>query len=155
MRSVPSILVLLTFLAILASGSPARARELSPGVYEWLDDQVQPGAIYRYRARFDSEGATRFTAASDPVRIPGAVEFALRSPRGAVGPGWPVLLAGNVAPGSHARVELVDVRGRVVARRPVSGAFEIALEPRGASAGIYFARLVQGERSAVLRLVRL
>jgi len=131
------------------------ARELSPEVYEWLDDQVQPGATYRYRARFDSEGATRFTAASDPVHIPGSVEFALRSPRGAVGRGWPVLLAGQVAPGSQARVELVDVRGRVVARRSVSGAFEIALEPRGSSAGIYFARLVQGESSAVLRLVRL
>ena len=109
---------------------------------------------YRYRARFESEGATRFTAASDPVRIPGAVEFALRSPRGAVGRGWPVVLAGHVAAGAPARVELVDVRGRVVARRSVSGPFEIALEPAGASAGIYFARLVQGDRTVTLKLVR-
>ena len=86
--------------------------------------------------------------------VPGAVEFALRAAGGGVGRGWPVTLEGQVRTGIPARVELIDVTGRVVQRREVPGAFTASVAPLRASAGIYFARLIQGDRSSVLKLVR-
>jgi len=130
------------------------AREISPGMYEWIDEGVVPGTAYRYRARYTSDGADRITAMSEAVLVPGSVEFALRAPGGAVGGGWPVVLEGRVPPGESARVELVNIAGRVVSRRAVTGAFRTSLAPIRSSAGIYFARLVQGEHTATIKLVR-
>jgi hypothetical protein len=130
------------------------AREVSPGTYEWIDERVVPGTSYRYRGRYTADGEERITAVSQAMLVPGAVEFALTAPGAAVGRGWPVALEGRVVPGISARVELVDIAGRVVARRAVSGAFSASLAPQRPTAGIYFARLVQGDRTSILKLVR-
>jgi hypothetical protein len=58
---------------------------------------------------------------------------------------------------ARASLELIDVRGRVVARREVGalgeGSHSVALEGSSRSAGIYFVRLKQGSRSASERVV--
>jgi hypothetical protein len=136
------------------------ATEVSPRMYEYLDASVVAGESYRYRARWWSDGVEQVTEPSAPVGLAlSAPVLALRARDGSVGRGWPVMLEAQVPAAGVARIELVDVTGRVVGRRMVENtggrSFTVSLAPLHPAAGLYFARLVQGDRVTTLRLVRL
>ena len=118
------------------------------------------GESYRYRARCWSEGVEQVTAASEVIGLPAkAAALALRARDGSVGRGWPVTLEAQVPTAGVARIELVDVAGRILCRRSVDNqagrSFRVEVTPPRPASGLYFARLVQGDQVATLRLVRL
>jgi hypothetical protein len=135
------------------------AEEVTPAVYEYLDRAAMPGRGYRYRARFWDGQVERVTAASALVTRPEvAGRLALRLADGAAGRGWPAELEVSApAPGSP-RIELIDVAGRIVARRTIAVSPErmtrVSLAPRRPAAGLYFARVVQVGQAVTLRVVR-
>lgn len=129
--------------------------------YEYADFSAVPGETYRYRGRYRDETGEHVTATSPAVGrgdFPPAA-LALRARDGVVGRGWPVTLECRLPAAGPATLELVDVRGRVVARASfVTSTNEfrsVALRPAGSAPGLYFARLRQGSGAVTVRLVRL
>lgn len=131
------------------------ATTLNGELYEFVDRDVTPGARYRYRFRYGGD------AVSDPtseVTIPGVsgAEFALSVRGGAVNRGWPLVVDVRVAPGHAARIDLIDVSGRLACRKELDrtdGAATVALSPARPAAGVYFVRLTQGPRSITEKVV--
>jgi hypothetical protein len=136
------------------------AYEVTPGLYEFRDGDVVRDVAYRYRGRWFDGHEARTTAESAPVVVGGtpARGIALRVRDGSIARSGPLAFACRLpAPGEGA-LELVDVRGRIVARTTIRGEagreVEVTLVP-GTGPGLYFARLRQGSAVATARLVRL
>lgn len=143
-------------------GEVGLATESTPELYEFTDVDVERGVAYRYRGRFVVDGQEKTTAASDPVvlGVVPAAGLALRARDGTIGREGPIVFACRLPVAGEAVLELVDVRGRVVARAAVRGEagepFDVTLDPgRAAGAGLYFARLRQGAARVGVRVVRL
>jgi len=137
------------------------AEETMPGLRIYVDRAAAAGVAYRYRGRYRDEEGEHVTAASLPVRWPGRVaRLSLVATRGSVVRGGALDFA-IVVPGSGvATLELVDIRGRRVARLEIVGTEgetrTVTLEPDpSAGPGLYFARLSDGRSSIVRRIVRL
>lgn len=126
----------------------------------WSDRAVTPGASYAYRALVSANGRSMASApvwvtipAANAGVTPTAIAFALRSAGRASRHGT-VALACATPEGASARLDLVDVSGRVLDSRTWSEAGERRVElGAGLAPGMYFARLVSGARSASLKCV--
>ncbi len=140
--------------------SPA-GRLLPSGLsFGWSDRHVTPGASYAYRTVVTANGRSM---ASSPVWVtipngstgvtPPAVAFTLRR-SGSASRAGAVALACSIPDGAPARLDLLDVSGRVLDSRRWTGAGERRVELGGGLApGMYFARLASGSRSASLKCV--
>jgi hypothetical protein len=124
-----------------------------------------PGSWYKLVA-LDIHGNQSPFAQVDPtgptgVEGPSAHRLALREPMPNPGDGRSMLVAFSLRDGSRARLEVIDVAGRLVFAREVgalgAGAHRIDVATDGAfRAGLYFIRLTQGAdklltRAAVIR----
>ena len=97
-----------------------------------------------------ASGDTFQEFAASTVTRPAALSLAVRSPaRGAI------TLAVTVPAGADARVELHDVRGRLLASRAIAAGTnaEITLDARSLRAGIYFARLRQEREVRLTKVI--
>ena len=123
------------------------------GKLAFVDATVSPGGRYAYRLAW-LEGATRRTSSEVWVDVPAAPVFALHGARpNPASHGVFVSLA--LPDATPATLELLDVAGRQLGERPVTGAGahlvnvseNLSLEP-----GIYLVRLTQGGRSLTRRV---
>jgi hypothetical protein len=137
------------------------AQERTPGIREYVDRTMAAGIAYRYRGRYRDEEGEHVTAPSQALRWPGPVaRLSLFATRGSVVRGG-ALDFEIVLPGSGAALlELVDIRGRRVARLEIVGTEGetrvVRLEPDpSAGPGLYFARLRQGSVASIVRVMRL
>jgi hypothetical protein len=121
------------------------------GVFRFEDRQVPAG---RYVYRFAIEGgADDDFLLETPVEVP-ALAFALLGAwADRSGPGLQVSI--QLASPERARLELVDVAGRVVAWREVVGAgsHQVRLGGQKLPSGVYLVRLRQGESVAITKAV--
>lgn len=127
----------------------------------WSDRAVTPGESYAYRMLVSANGRSM---ASTPVWVtipnantgvtpPTSLAFALRA-AGTASRSGAVALSCSIPAGASARLELLDVSGRVLDSRAWSGAGERRVELGGGLApGVYFARLTSGAHSASLKSV--
>jgi hypothetical protein len=128
------------------------------GLATYEDRAVEPGATYSWRLAWSEGGATKHSDLAS-LTIPARPGFAIRSVRPNPADGervWVTLAVDRAAP---LELSLVDVAGRVVARRRVEsttpGSVTLALETPGLRAGIYFVRATQNAGHASATLVRL
>jgi len=92
------------------------------------------------------------------TRPAGIVAGLALAPRGGtIVRAWPLVVDARLRAGAGAAtLELVDVRGRVLARADVEASGAVELAPgRVPAAGLYFVRLVQGVEQVSQRVVRL
>ena len=93
------------------------------------------------------------------VEVPAALAFRLAgvTPNPARGPVWRVSFA--LASRERARLEVLDLAGRVVAARELTGFepgnHELHFDRTPTPPGVYFLRLTQGGRSLTARVVAL
>jgi hypothetical protein len=124
------------------------------GRLRFVDTNVAPGASYGYRLGVVEGGAERFYGETR-VAVPSAWTLALAPPT--PNPAAGRLTIGLTLPRSGAaRVEVVDVAGRVVGRREVGalgpGQHIVTFaEAAGWKPGIYLVRLTQGQQSQIAR----
>ena len=138
------------------------AMEMSPGLYEFLDTDVAPGEAHRYRGRWFADGEERTTSESAPVLVGHAdpAAITLRARDGAIVRSGPLVFSCRLPVDGIGVLELIDVRGRIVGHAAFSAQAGLGVEvtvdgPRAARAGLYFARLRQGDAAVTLRVVRL
>jgi hypothetical protein len=118
------------------------------------DANVQPGTVYGYRLGVREAGTERFYGETS-ITLPAAWTLALAPP--APNPATDRLAIGLTLPSAApARLEVIDVMGRVVALRDVGGLGAgphtvTFAEAAGWRPGIYLVRLTQGSRSLVAR----
>ena len=141
-------------------GEVGAARELEPGLYEFVDGTVQAGGTYRYRASYRSEGEDRITEVSTPITMPGAsAKLLFRARGGTVGHGWPADFDVLSSTTGAAALELIDISGRVVARRTFETSSEsgitVSLTPDHPVAGLYFVRLTSKLGTMTAKIIRL
>jgi len=123
------------------------------GTLRFVDRDVQPGARYGYRLGV-REGPGEQFYGETWITVP-AWKFALAPP--APNPARDRLSVALTLPGAAAaRLEVIDVAGRVVARRDVgalgAGPHTVAFaEAAGWRPGIYLVRLTQGARMLTTR----
>jgi len=126
------------------------------GRISYEDGAVVAGHSYSYRLGA-GQGASEIFFGDVTVRIPLGASFTLgdASPNPASGP-WSVSFS---LPGSGpARLEIVDLAGRIVATRPVGqlgeGSHVLSLpETRSLGSGIYFLRLIRGTETRLTKVV--
>jgi hypothetical protein len=126
----------------------------TPLIYE--DRELEPGRLHDYRLRIEwNEGVFH----SHPVSILPAIrreDFRIASLSGNPVRG-PLRLAVTLGSSQNARLEVLDAQGRRFQSRSLAGRrgrFEIEAGRDGAlPPGVYFVRLVQGNRERRLRLV--
>jgi hypothetical protein len=136
-------------------GVIGEARAGGSGDLTFVDFAVTPGGRYAYRLAWN-EGATRRTTPEVWVDVPAASAFALHGarPNPAVS-GNGVLVSFTLPDAAPATLELLDVGGRRVSERHVTGpgarivnlSEGLALEP-----GVYLIRLTQGTHSLTSRV---
>ena len=123
------------------------------GKLAFVDATVSPGGRYAYRLAW-LEGATRRTTSEVWVDVPVAASFALNGARpNPASHGVFVSLA--LPDATPATLELLDVAGRRLGERPVTGAGPhlvdvsagLTLEP-----GVYLVRLTQGDKRLTARV---
>lgn len=113
------------------------------GYVRWVDTDVVPGGRYAYRLRVTVDGAQHVSGESW-VEIPssgGTLSFQVPNP--VAGTGITALI--SLPADQTARIELLDIAGRVVARRDVHGAsgrqtVQLA-RPGEVAPGLYFVRV--------------
>jgi hypothetical protein len=119
------------------------------GLAVWEDRDVLAGARYEYRLGMLEDGQEVFMGAAS-VKVPAGVDLSVRAISPAAAAGRLALWCSAPAPG-RARLEVLDLAGRRIAARDLdwaaAGGMEVVIDitPR---AGLYFARLSQGGRSA-------
>jgi hypothetical protein len=124
------------------------------GTLRFTDRDVQPGARYGYRLGV-SEGAGEQFYGETWVTVPAAWTLALAPPAPNPARGQ-LSLALTLPSAADAHLEVIDVAGRVVARRDVgslgAGPHTVAFaEAAGWRPGIYLVRLTQGSRTLTTR----
>jgi hypothetical protein len=123
------------------------------GMITFTDAGVRPGASYSYRLGIREGGVEKFYGEAR-VTVPG-LELALEGlrPNPASGPLTASFTLPNSAP---ARIQLLDVTGRVWLARDVGGlgavSHLVGLD-RSVPPGLYWLRLTQGGRSLLARAV--
>jgi hypothetical protein len=133
----------------------ARTTPDGTGRVRFEDTAVVPGSRYVYRLGTQQSGS-EVTGGETWVDVPLAFTLALRGlvPDPATGP---VAVALSLASSQPARLEILDVAGRVVVSRDFAGlapgAHLVALDRGLPRAGVYFLRLTQGTQVAVRRSV--
>ena len=112
------------------------------------------GSTYRYRLAVSEDDARRFLGEVE-VRVGGAARLSIAGfrPNPAAGE---ARVAFTLASKEPARLEVLDVSGRRVATREVSGApgeHVVALGGTRLAPGVYVVRLTQGGKTATARAV--
>jgi hypothetical protein len=127
------------------------------GRLEFEDTDVSEGVRYGYRLGVGSGGVSgggeRYFGEAW-VEVPGAAGFALLGPRPSPASDGVVRVAFSLPNGAEARLELIDVAGRVVSRRDVGelggGSHVVTFAPdRPLAAGLYWVRLTRAGRALV------
>jgi hypothetical protein len=135
------------------------AVERTPGLWEYVDGAAAPGVAYRYRGRYDVAGVERTTGESPDVAraAVAATRLALVARAGSIARTWPIEFMATFDPSAGAAtLELVDVTGRILARRALDAPGPASLGPAQApGAGLYFVRVRQGTATAQARVVLL
>jgi hypothetical protein len=123
------------------------------GRLEWVDDDVRPGDAYAYRLAFGT-GAERQLSGETFVTVPAVLALGLEGlrPNPTLGRLSVAFTLPDAAPAS---LEVLDVAGRLIARRDVgglgSGRHLLDLARSTPAPGIYLVRL---RRGAELRTAR-
>ena len=125
------------------------------GFLRYVDEAVTPGTRYGYRLGI-MDGAQEVFAGETWIEVP-VLELALRGARPNPSQGA-VTVAFSLPGDAPARLELVDLAGRLVTRRDVGslgvGYHVVDLtEGRRLSAGVYLLRLSQGRVTQTARVV--
>jgi hypothetical protein len=127
-------------------------------IVDLSDGSVEPGERYGYRLAW-LQGKATFSAAEVWLDIPGEAQFGLELAAGQAAPGG-MRVRVRIDPLVPARLDLISVQGRVVRSIPVGargGADQVIDLAAGdpPAHGMYWARLRNGTRSRVLRLLYL
>ncbi len=137
-----------------SSGTPDLAIPVvsdGTGDLVWEDADVRAGHEYRYALRRAAGGPE---VGAVTVRVPDAPRLAIESPRPTPSPGR-TTLAFTLASAAPARLELLDVSGRLVLARALAlsaGAHVLPLADALAP-GVYVARLAQSGATVSTRIV--
>lgn len=134
----------------------ARLTPDGAGRVAYEDAAIEPGARYAWRLLWLGGDSGPVAYAETELTVP-ALAFAMHGTRQRPATG-DLTLAFTLDRAGEARVGLYDVGGRRViehtVRAAAAGPGEITLAPRGAVApGVYFARLSDGRRASVARVV--
>lgn len=128
------------------------ARNRGTGLYEYEDATVRPGTRYAYRLAFGA-GERRETAGEIELETPPLRTLSVESV--SPNPGRGTFTVSFALEGAApARLEVVDLAGRVVETRAIAGAGRAVLGgERRLPAGVYLVRIAQGSRTATARAV--
>jgi hypothetical protein len=132
----------------------ARVQGDGLGHVAYEDRDVVAGGTYRYRLAVSEDGTRRtFGETSVTVGVAARLSIAGFRPNPAAGE---ARVAFTLASGERAQLEVLDVTGRRVATREVSGApgeHVVALGGARLAPGVYVVRLTQGARTVTTRAV--
>lgn len=124
------------------------------GQLAFVDRDVAPGARYAYRLTWD-EGGTRRASPETWVTVPLTADFSLQGARPNPAAPSGVFVTFSLPDARSATLELLDVSGRRLADRLVTGAGAQVVnlaEGRTLEPGVYLVRLTQGGRSLTARV---